>query len=60
MKFLYYLFKTILTAAMILFCAGILAFFLAVFMPTEVLNAIKIFENIFAKHLTTANLGCII
>ena len=60
MKTLSLFFRLLLTMVFILFCAGIATFFLSVVMPTEVLNAIKIFENFFAKHLTTAELWCII
>lgn len=60
MKVISLFFKLLLTIFFILFCAGILTFFLTVFMPTQVVEAIKIFQNIFAKHLTTINLECII
>jgi hypothetical protein len=60
MKVISLFFKLLLTIFFILFCAGILTFFLTVFMPTQVVEAIKIFQNIFAYRLTSTNLCCII
>lgn len=60
MKILTALIKTLLSIFFILFLTGIAIFFLTIFMPEQVLNAIEIFKNIFSKRLTTANLGCII
>ena len=59
MKIISFLIKTLVWMVFILFCAGIATFFLSVVMPTEVVNAIKIFQNIFANRLTRANLYCI-
>ena len=60
MKVLSFFIRLILISVFVLFCAVIATFFLSVFMPTEVVNAIKIFQNIFAYRLTSTNLCCII
>jgi ABC-type phosphate/phosphonate transport system permease subunit len=46
MKILTAIVKTIINMAFITFCAGIVAFFLTVFFPDNVVKAVEIFTNL--------------
>lgn len=64
MKFLLSLWNTILFIIVVLFCSFIATFFLFIFLPEPVSQAIEYFLQIFnfsfAKPLTNAFFGCII